>query len=250
MKLILFTALSLLPLCLFSQFDDILRRGLKKQDYNEFERIVDSLKNLTDNHPNVYWDIQRELVPGIKESVITIEKPGKNTGVFLQVNIISKNNSIVLYELKRTRMLEYPWPPADSLLDYSKNDSLYKELEFQFSVQFGGNINPQELFLDSVIYSVAARGCKSSTRFREKLSSMIANIDTIKLFSWLSSTNVETQLYAVEGIYKLKQNGVKFSTLRSHIIKNILRREGVYRTCATNFITIRKITSFVEDLLF
>ena len=250
MKFILSSALSLLPLCLFSQFDDILRRGLKSKDYNEFEKIVDSLKNSTDNHSTVHWVIQRELVPGIKESILSIEKPGKNTGVFVQVNLIAKNKSIVLYELKRTHMMEYVWPPADSLLEYSKNDSLYKELEFQFSVQFGRNINPQELFLDSVIYSVAARGCKSSTHFREKLSSLISSVDTIKLFSWLSSTNVETQLYAVEGFYQLKQNGFKLSALHSQIIKNILKREGVYRTCATNFISVRKISNFSKDLQF
>jgi hypothetical protein len=64
-----------------------------------------------------------------------------------------------------------------------------------------------------------------------KLEHFVEKKDRTSLLKWLQSTNVETQLYAVEGFYKLKKAGYQIKESELHYIRNVLKKKGTVRTC-------------------
>jgi hypothetical protein len=67
---------------------------------------------------------------------------------------------------------------------------------------------------------------------------------------WLQSTNVETQLYAVEGFYKLKKAGYQIKESELQSIRNVLKKKGTVRTCMGCRYGLNEIQQIAKEFEF
>ncbi len=123
------------------------------------------------------------------------------------------------------------WVDYYPTIDTYENDTLFKKLETTFFQSFGSQLKRKGLFIDSIVYGSRCGYVGIDPIEKMHLDHFVKRKDKTSLLKWLQSTNVETQLYAVEGFYKLKKAGYQIKESELQYIRNVLKKKGTVRTC-------------------
>lgn len=66
---------------------------------------------------------------------------------------------------------------------------------------------------------------------RERVEALVAKGDKAGLLEWLRSPSPEKQIYAVEGLFRLKESGVTLSEQELAMVRSVAEKEGAVRVC-------------------
>jgi len=231
MRLLTLAILLFLTHTLFGQLQTDIKNILATKDFLSFKKYADNLSN-RQTRIKTYWEVEREIAKGFEERILIVEKsvpekkdPNISTVYTFRVNLLSTDKTILFYDLmeRRPKKVNNEWVEYYPTIDTYQNDSLFKILESTFFKSFGGQFKKQNLFTDSIVYGARCGFGGIDPLEKVYLDHFIKVKDKASLLKWLQSTNVETQLYAVEGFYKLKKGGNKVNDNELFFIKNVYR---------------------------
>ena len=63
------------------------------------------------------------------------------------------------------------------------------------------------------------------------IDSLVAAKNKVELFKWIKSTNFEKQIYAVDGLFQLKEAGTIFTSEEIELINMVLKKKGTIYHC-------------------
>jgi len=258
MRLLTLTILLFLTHTLFGQLQTDIKNILATKDFLSFKEYADNLSN-RQTHIKAYWEVEREIATGFEERILIVEKsvlekknPNISTVYTFRVNLLSTDKTILFYDLMecKSKKVDNEWVEYYPIIDTYQNDSLFKKLEATFFKSFGGKFKRQELFTDSIAYGSRCGYAGIYPLEKMYLDHFVEVKDKTSLLKWLQSTNVETQLYAVEGFYELKKGGYKIKDNELSFIKNVLKRKGTARTCSGCINSREEIQQIAKDFEF
>ena len=258
MRLLTLTILLFLTHTLFGQLQTDIKNILATKDFQSFKKYADNLSN-RQTHIKAYWEVEREIATGFEERVLIVEKsvpekkdPNISTVYTFRVNLLSTDKTIFFYDLmeRKSKKVNNEWVEYYPTIDTYQNDSLFKKLKTTFFKSFGGQFKKQELFTDSIVYGSRCSDAGIDPLEKMYLDHFVEVKDKTSLLKWLQSTNVETQLYAVEGFYKLKKSGYKINDNELQFIKNVLKKKGTARTCSGCIYSREEIKQIAKDFKF
>jgi hypothetical protein len=225
----------------FAQIEKQADEILRYKDFTRFEKFADSLNTLKGNVRS-HWEYKRELVKGYWEGVLYFERSAENKankGTYsvnsFRVNIIATDSTIIYFDLLevKSKKVSNEWVPDYVSSDTYKNDNLFTDLNTAFKKTFRAELNFSELFNLTIVYSDG--GCGYGGRLRKEkmqIDELVLNNDRLGLQKWLSSSNTETQLYAVDGFYHLQKNGALLTPVELEMINAVQQKKGTVQTCS------------------
>src|SRR5690554_4031236 len=226
---------------------------LANKDFSAFSSYADTSSH-REKRVTCHWTIFRDLTADFKEGVFYITKSvpdAKNIGVSsvytYRVRLLTTGNRIIYYELseKRNKKINKEWVPYYDTLDYYKNDDLFDLLRQSFIKSFDGELNETELFIDDLVYGQACGIIGEDPKEKMIIDNLVATKNKEELFKWIKSTTFEKQIYAVDGLFQLKESGTIYSAEELTIIKNILNKKGTIfhcRGCVHSWTDVRMVT--------
>jgi hypothetical protein len=258
MKLFVTISLLLLTILANGQVENDIRKSLSAGYLKEFNILMDSLYKL--KRPiQVYRKTDRELVNGFREMVFQVERsvPKANnrfisTVYTFRLNLLVTDSDFVFYDfseekgriIKGKTVTSYP-----TIIKY-KNDSLYNLLKAEFNKSYNSNLNVSELFIEPPVYGTLCGRTATPPAERTKINNLVKTKNKAELLKWLKSTITEKQIYAIDGLYQLKRQGMKFSAEELKCIKNVLNKKGYAYTCSGCIYGQECIAELVKEFKF
>lgn len=211
-----------------------------------------------ERHSNfIRWETLREVAGTNQEGVLKIEivrKPdstGSNVDNF-KINLLADKDIIFFYELCKLTFKKkddnnydsYPVP-----VNAYKNLSAYQRFERLFTKTYHSSLDTSELFQTSIVYGGACGIAGTPTEYEQKLIAILKLKDVASLSAWLKSPNIEKQLYAIKGLYKLQDNGdYQISNEYKEIIDAITNKNGEAQTCGGCIYSSEPINALVKKM--
>lgn len=258
MRLLTLTILLFLTQTLFGQLQTDIKNILVTKDFQSFKKYADNISN-RQNHIKAYWEVEREIATGFQERILIVEKsvpekkdPNISTVYTFRVNLVSTDSVILFYDLmeRKSKKVNNEWVEYYPSIYHYQNDTLFQKLQAKFFKSFGGHLKKKELFVDSIVYGASCGIVGVDPLEKMYLDHFVKIKNTTSLLKWLQSTNVETQLYAVEGFDKLKKGGYKLKGNELQFIKNVLKKKGTIRTCSGCIYSREEIQQIAKDFKF
>lgn len=237
------------------QTSDRIEQLLISRNFVQLTQYLDSLqtqKKIT-GFQRMY---SREIVPRFYETVVLYNKKEFIDTVQyykkVKLDILSYDNTIVKHILSEQKILNVDSIKLlQSIPIYSnRNDSLFHKLETGFLSLYKQPLDEDELFVINNRYATGCGYDGDKPRKRIALEFLVRNKDTIQLYKWLTSTNTETQLYAVEGIYRLSKSGYFFSKDITIMIEYVKAKKGTALTCNGCMTYYEKVSNLTKDYSF
>lgn len=223
----------LLTLKSYAQIGEKVNEVLSKRDLNTF-RAFSEQNTYEKNRISFYQEYTRELVGGYQESVFYIRKSLRG---YLELQdhkicILTQGNLIISYNFTSDNRLGEIRSDSLKFTTYSFTDTTrIAALKVRFQKCFLAPLNEKELFKDDIWYGTKCRMDDKLTEQQEQIKNWVIKKDTASLFTWLQSTNTETQIFAVQGFHSLHFMGVKISDDAKRLISYIIKKKGTIKTC-------------------
>lgn len=258
MKLFSTSILLVLSQALFGQLQDNITQHLSKRNITDIKRFADTISK-KENHIGTFWEIEREIAYGFQEGVLIMKKsivdndnPHISTVYTFHINLISYGEEIIFYDLreKRPKKINDEWVEYFPSITKYQNDSLFKLLEAFFYQLYGGSLNKNELFVDSIVYGTNCSKAGNDPIEKILIDHLVKTKNKEQLFEWIKSSNTEKQLYAVSGLFKLVQKGLKLTDEEINYITNVLNKKGFVRTCSGCIYSKKEIKLVSKDFKF
>jgi len=238
---------------MFGQVQNDVKEVLSKKDFASFSSFADTLSSIENKitcHSTIFRDLTadcKEVVYYITKSVPDSKNPSISSVYTFRVRLLTVDKTIIYYELsqKRNKKIKKEWVPYYDTLDYYKNDSLFTLLRQSFFKSFNGELNDKELFIDDLVYGQACGIVGTDPDEKIIIDCLVASKNKVELFKWIKSTTFEKQIYAVEGLFQLKETGTIYSSEELTIIKNVLNKKGTIfhcKGCVHRWIDVRMVT--------
>jgi len=216
-----------------------MKEVLSKKDFLAFISFTDTLSK-RNNKITYHWTIFRDLTSDFKEGVFYLNKsvphanePGVSSVYTFRVRLLTTDKTIIYYELgkKKHKKIKKEWVPYYDTLAYYKNDSLFSILKQSFVKSFDAELNETELFIDDFVYGKACGIIGENPSGRLLIDKLVSEKNKEELFRLLKSTNFEKQIYALDGLWQLKEIGFTYTIEELRIIKNVLKKKGTIFYC-------------------
>lgn len=224
---------------LFGQVQNDVKEALSKKDFVSFSSFADTLSN-RENRITCHWTIFRELTADFKEGLFYITKsvpdsknPGISSVYTYRVRLLTKDTTIIYYLLseERNKKVKKKWVPYYDTLGYYKNDSLFSALQQSFLNSFDGELNEKELFIDDFVYGHDCGIIAQDPEGKILIDKLVTEKNKEELIKLLKSSNFEKQIYALDGLWQLKEIGFTYTTAELRIIRNVLKKKGTIFYC-------------------
>lgn len=224
---------------MFGQVQNDVKEVLSKKDFVSFNSFVDTFTS-RENKITYYWTIFRDLTSDFKEGVFYINQSVpdiKSTGISsvytYRVRLLINDNTIIYYDFgeKKNRKIKKEWISYYDTLAYYKNDSMFFLLQQSFMKSFDGELNESELFIDDFVYGEACGIIGSDPEGKVIIDQLVSEKNKEELYKLLKSTNFEKQIYALDGLWQLKEKGFTFTPEEIRIIRNVLNKRGTIFYC-------------------
>lgn len=242
MKRCLF-AILLLPIFAFGQTaHTAIAKVLSTKDNVTIQKYLGNIGNNEIKNISFRQDvITRDIVQGFTEQMYYIrewvEQTEDTLGKYVYdftIVLIATDKDIVecIFTLERNKLVNGEWEPyQDSLLTY-KNDSLFSILNKQFTNDFAAPLNYASLYDQKTTYGSSCGYSGNKPALRRQLDTLVNNNERAAILKLLQSGNTETQIYGVQGFKELKEKGIEPTKTELQIIKNVLNKKGIIRTCS------------------
>lgn len=228
---------------------------LQKKDFISFKNYLESLSK-EDKNIKTYWEILRDIAPEYKEGIAEIQfiYPDKNdesralSKTFKAYIITFKRKSIYYYFVKENpRDIENKnYQKIDTYID--KNNTT--KLNNKFKSIFGDDFKVEDLFDTSLVYGKKCGGVGIDPIGKTQIDEWISNNNKNEILEWLKSANAEKQIYAIDGLFQLKQKGVQISEDEVKIIDYIKTKEGKISTCSGCIYSSKEIKEITKNFHF
>ena len=220
-------------------------------------RKIDSIKQLekTDSSFRISYSDYSDIISGYQAGYLNISY-GQiiENGILAQVKYIRFNEILVYYDLRNESNLYFYHSSNFSkylapVKLYTFHKDHFSKLQKLFQNFYDVNFNLNECF-ELQFYS---DGCGIDGEVPANMNiidSLVKFRDKVSLKKWLQSSNSTKQIYGVNGFYKLKKIGVPIENTELKLIRQIINKSGVIRTCSGCFFDIEPIKEVSKEFNF
>jgi hypothetical protein len=242
-----------------SKYENNLLQSLESMKYSSLEKRLDNLKEKSTKKIEIIWSIElkREIVGSYEEQKIKFEVRTqiKNDPLTIDVTkyyieLINIKDTIIYYKLIEEKYIREneQWLCKLFTIKEQKNIKALVSLDSYFFKTFKTNLNMSELFIDSIVYGKNCGESGSPPTYRIKLDKVLDKKDISQLKKWLQSATIEIQLYAIEGYYFLKSDGVNFDEEVDQLVKIISTKKGTAYICQGCFHFNETISEIIKRI--
>lgn len=238
-----------------AQFQNNLIKTLQNKDFITLKKFADNLSK-DDKNIKTYWEILRDIAPEYKEGVIEIQitYPDKNDPSFasadtFKVYLITFKTQIIFYYFGEKKYKNVDDVYYEKIDTYSNKED-FERLKNKFKSIFENELNISDLFDNYLVYGKSCGVAGMHPFGKLKIDEWIENNNKNELTGWLKSANAEKQVYAIEGLFQLKQKGINLSENELKIINYIKTKEGKISVCSGCIHTSREITEVTKKFEF
>lgn len=243
----------ILLICVFTTFQTLsqnalqeLKAVIKTLDYVKFTNYSNQLSDTySDNYfAHAQWRVEQDIFYGYRETFVQIEesylenaleeKYGRN---LFDVRIISHCDTIIFHEIvRRTSNKDENniWIWTETIEATQTDLKRYRKFISNYEEVFHAAFNIEDLFIEDIhsIYGFYCGMGGGLISLRKELNNYVETKDTVALMNWLSCAKPILQLYAIDGILTLKEQGINFETYVYDIIQIISIKEGYVLSCS------------------
>ncbi|MBI9062913.1 MAG: hypothetical protein JEZ14_13100 [Marinilabiliaceae bacterium] len=242
-RIIYILSLIFLSTGLFAQEGEKLPEYCRNFSYKEIESGLNDFQKESTEKIAYKWhiELERELINDFIEQIIEFTKevqdednPVIHTIYTHKIKLIrTKVGNVAFYKVIKLKNIKSngEWIPTEIVLKEDSNNSL-KQLEIDFKNAYSQPLNFEELFVTDIVYGNHCGDAGMEPIYRDKMNKLVESKDTTTLIKWLRSATIEIQLYAIDGILTLKQEGVDFDQPILDLIELIEKKEGSAYTCS------------------
>ncbi|MDJ1466826.1 hypothetical protein [Xanthocytophaga flava] len=243
---------------LFGQVQHELMAVLKKKNLTILRQYTDRINHNTKNR-KAGWEYIRDVTPGYQEGVYHMEewvsnKNDLNTQTIytFRVAFILAKETICFYNLsvEKNRKVENNWVPYFETIDSFKDDSLYQHFKNEFKALFQTALDENDLFTHDLTYGKHCYRSGIPPEGRKKIEVFVQNKDKDSLLQWLHSPNTEKQVYAIDGLYQLKKQGISLTQKELQQIQFVTHKKGRVYTCQGCFLGSENISEITKEFKF
>ena len=229
----------LVKLCSNYQYQD-LKRGLHRMEMQS--EVGTAFRSHQLVNRTLVADYSEEIFE-VKKSVKDPSNPETSTHYSYRIKLVVQQSTRICYY----EVVKMSGGKEEQKKDTSSGPGF---LSFQktFLTTYGSPLLMEQLFKRNIIYGSACGWAGVPPETRLILEEMVEISDTLMLKKMLASANVETQLYAIEGIYRLKRQGVEFQEQTFDIIRVISNKTGTARTCSGCIYSSASIGDIVKSI--
>lgn len=225
-----------IPYISICQIDSLVRPA-NMTSLLKFEKAYHALNRTFTLHTPLI----REILPNIRECMYKIEEtikypdggPG-NRVLSYEINFLVKDTVIFWYqsfEKKYKKTNNDTWEPILLSVKSFKNKREYLEFEKSFFLLYKTELNSPDLLNDKIVYGIICTNAGAEPEYRGKIMALLSKNNIIEIRKWLTSPNVEKQVYAIDAIKLLERNGRKITSDEYAIIKLVKSKKGNLNTC-------------------
>jgi len=223
-------------------------------NYSKLEKSLDEYKTNSNEKNKNNWNVvlEREIVDGFIEKIINYwnETQDENNeyiyhSTSYRIKIIEKNNKICFYEISKTNGI-FSEKVTENIIRKSTTKKLnvlneiYKKV-YKSEMDFKG------LFQTNIVYGSHCGSAGVNPIYKTKLDKLIKERDIVTLIKWLKSSTTEIQLYAIEGIFELKDQ-MNIDKEIFDLITIIENKKGNAYVCLGCIHRYEKITKIVSQI--
>lgn len=242
---------------LHGQVENEVKKILEKKDFVAFKIYSD---NLFSNEKRIisHWESLRDLTTNFQEGVFIFEKsvpdsenPAISSVYTFRVTIIASKTKIAYYELseKKNKKVGSVWKPYYETIDKFKDSVAYNNLKSEFESIFKTDWDEKDLFVTDVFYGSHCGMVGTDPIQRHQIDNWILNKNKMEILNWLKSTNLEKQIYAIDGLTELRKEGIELTDNELSIMKFVINKKGTIFTCSGGITAqknIKEVTSKYE----
>jgi hypothetical protein len=231
----LLLSIFLLTRCLFGQMEKEIDSVLKTKNFEAFKKISNTLSNRAKKI--IAYGVLRDLTEDYQEGVFYFKKtiPGAiGSPYILRITLITTEKEIICYNLseKKNKKVNGNSIWYLEVIDEFKNKKEYKKFKKSFSKIFLTDPNESELFTENITYGQACGFLGVAPAQKLQIDSYANKGDKENIIKWLQSPNTEKQIYAIDGLFQLKEKGVKLSASELSMIKFVINKKGTIHICS------------------
>ena len=188
------------------------------------------------------WETLRTIVGDYQEGIIKIEEnvpandgTGGNFINNYRVYILATSDKIFFYRFIKTFYINKgaeEWEKNEETIDSLKDGVEYTAFENSFQQTYGEALNPNDLFLTSIVYGSHCGIAGVNPEFMEQLNVLLQNKNVDVIRQWLKSANAEKQLYALRGYRILINQGYNLTDDEKRILPIVEQKKGTVSTCS------------------
>jgi hypothetical protein len=239
MKTLIFLILLSISQNLFGQVYVQIEKVLDYRSIKVLQKFCDTVKVDQSEYEKIGVSFSLDIASDFKKYTFYIKRSipmeSRTRRIFtFRANIIAKNDTIIFLDFgeKKNKKVDNGWEEFYNSIKKFQNDSLMSKLDFLFKESYGGVLNVDELFGGSqIFYGEMCALSYQNPKERVSIKEWVKDNNKANLLIWLGSSNIEKQIYAIDGLYQLKQKGVELSNQETLYIKNVLGRNGQVKVC-------------------
>ncbi len=231
----------------FSQsVSDDISLSCRNYDYLELVSKLDSFKNISTAKLKYKWRtvLEREIVDNNVEQIIKFEENVKCEGITAtytvytyKIKLLKKGNELIYCKINnkdvyKKRINSIKKSKGNVFGVFKNGADKLKDLKKTYRKTYKTNLKFKELFKSDIVFGKNCGIGGVKPEYRIKLNKIIEEHDKSTLIKWLKSATVEIQLYAIDGILTLQNQGYKFDQFILDLIDLIENKEGVAYTCS------------------
>ncbi len=231
----------------------------KNFSLQELEKGLNELQEQSTEEVKYKWlcTVNREIVDGYFEQVFELtksvkhpEKEGTSTLYFNKVKLVSKDTSIIYFQITEQQAVKEDgrWVPFDQYLAHDADLQEFDKLKITYIYTYRIDLDMEALFEREIVYGTRCGYAGSEPLYRQKVNQLISTQDLQALIQWLKSPQVEIQLYAIDGILTLKEQGVYVEPWVLGLIETIGKKQGTAYTCSGCNHWNQPISEIVEQI--
>ncbi len=216
-----------------------MMKVLDSGDFTLFRKYVDGLTK-KEKHVSVDWVCLRDLTPEfqeavllVKESVPDLETPSYEYDYELRVSVVATKKKIVYYEIadKAYQKAGAGWNIYYNPFEKHKDDKGFEELKTSFQNTYKANLNESELFVTDFVYGDGCGIAGTPPAGKKEIDKWVREDNKLEMKKWLTATNTEKQIYAIDGLLQLKAKGILLSKEEIEIMKYVSQKGGNIHVC-------------------
>jgi hypothetical protein len=204
------------------------------------------------------WETLRTIVGEYQEGIIKIEEnvpandgTGGNFINNYRVYLLATGDKIFFYKFIKTFYRNKgaeEWEKNEETIDSLKDAAEYTAFEDSFQQTYGDALNPNDLFLSSIVYGSHCGIAGVNPEYMERLNFFLQNNNVDIIRQWLKSANAEKQLYALRGYRVLTSQGYNLTDEEKRITSIVEQKKGTVSTCSGCIFMIRTFQEEVSDI--
>lgn len=234
-KLITLILISL-SLNAYAQIENVKRCLLNKKA----DKFYESIKSL-DGTFNVRL-LSRDLTPEFRESMYEIQEirslndsTGGNRVYNYKINLLTTNDSLIafceFYEKASKKIAVGNYEFFFQSILKKSYANLLGSLKSNYFSYYKDTVNFNDLFNTEIAYGNFCGAGNEELPYFKKLNELISKARVVEILSWLRSANVEKQLFAIEGLKRLKTMGRPITDQEQKLIDIIKLKRGYAHVC-------------------